>query len=263
MVARAAKKRRPKELDVPLPPDNLPEEDGEPLETNWHRLAMNLLIEILSYRWRDRDDFFVGGNMFIYYSTRQVRRMRYRGPDFFVVLGVPRQRERRYWAVWDEDGRYPNMIMELLSPKTAKADRTTKKEIYERTFRTPEYFLYDPAKKHLEGWRLANGSYIEIQPDQRGWLWSEQLKAWVGLWDGQYLGVQGTYPRLFDASGKLLPIRGEAEEHRAEVAEKRAGAAEQLAGAAEERAGAAEGEVQRLRRELESLRHTKPKKSNG
>src|SRR5258707_11341283 len=52
----------------------LPKEDGVPLETPWHLYAMTLLIEVLSYFWRARDDFFVGGDMFVYYSVQHVRK---------------------------------------------------------------------------------------------------------------------------------------------------------------------------------------------
>ena len=50
---------------------------------------------------------------------------------------------------------YPDVIIELLSPTTAKEDRTTKKRIYEQTFHTSEYYLYDPDTQQLEGWRLG------------------------------------------------------------------------------------------------------------
>jgi Uma2 family endonuclease len=63
----------------------LPEEDGEPLESEWHRAQINLLIDVVKYRWRDRQDFYAGGNMFIYYSTEQARRREYKGPDFFIM----------------------------------------------------------------------------------------------------------------------------------------------------------------------------------
>lgn len=39
-----------------------------PLETNWRRLQINLLDDSVAYRWRERSDFFAGGNMFIYYN---------------------------------------------------------------------------------------------------------------------------------------------------------------------------------------------------
>nr|WP_322505530.1 hypothetical protein [Chroococcidiopsis cubana] len=46
---------------------------------------------------------------------------------FFVALDVDGSRERQGWVVWEEDGRYPDVIVELLSPSTAKVDRGVKK----------------------------------------------------------------------------------------------------------------------------------------
>jgi Uma2 family endonuclease len=73
---------------IPLPPIELLTDDGEPLASEWHRAQINLLIDALRTHWTGRKDFFTGGNMFVYYSTEQARRRDYRGPDFFVVLGV-------------------------------------------------------------------------------------------------------------------------------------------------------------------------------
>src|SRR3954453_17407156 len=135
--------------------------DGEPLESNWHVIQMNLLIA-LSYQAmseRSRTDFFAGGDMFVYYSYEQARdvaagRPYFRGPDVFYISGVDGQRERNAWVAWEEDGRLPDVIVELLSRSTAKIDRTVKKELYSQTFRTPEYFLYEPTTHRLEGFRL-------------------------------------------------------------------------------------------------------------
>ncbi|MCI0457716.1 MAG: Uma2 family endonuclease, partial [Gemmataceae bacterium] len=139
------------DLEELLPKVELIEEDGEPLESDWHRLAMNLLLEVIAYRYRDRTDYYAGGNMFIYFSEEQARRRDFRGPDFFFVRGVNLAPLRRYWAVWLEGGHYPDVLIELLSPKTARTDRTTKKTVYETVFHTPEYFCYDPDKQRLEG----------------------------------------------------------------------------------------------------------------
>src|SRR5438132_319323 len=109
-----------------VPSDDLPETDGEPLETLWHLRAMMLLIESVSQYWPDRSDFFAGGNTFIYYARKRPRTLLCRGPDFFLVWGVDRYRPRRYWEVYKEGGKYPNVIIELTSPKTAKTDHTTK-----------------------------------------------------------------------------------------------------------------------------------------
>ena len=97
----------------PLPQVELIDTDGEPLESDWHRLAMNVLIESLKYRFRHRHDFYVGGNMFIYFSEEQARNRDFRGPDFFYVDGVNREPLRPYWAVWLEGGRYPDLIAQI------------------------------------------------------------------------------------------------------------------------------------------------------
>lgn len=203
-----------------LPQVVLVETDGEPLETPWHFAAIALMIDIVRYHLRGRTDFFVGGNMFIYYSEEQARNKDYRGPDFFFVRDVDGQKEREWWAVWEEDGRYPNLIMELLSRTTARVDRTTKKDLYERTFRTPEYFCYDPADQKLEGWRLdARGRYKPIKANEQGWLWCQQLGLWLGLWKGKYFEQEGIWPRFYRKDGTLVPTAAEAALERAERAE--------------------------------------------
>src|SRR5262249_29484122 len=98
--------------------DSLPDEDGENLESDWHRLAMNLLIELVYWLFQGRSDFYCGGNMFIYYTEEQFKGVRVRGPDFFFVKGVHRDPIRRKWIVMREGGKYPNVIIELTSPTT-------------------------------------------------------------------------------------------------------------------------------------------------
>jgi len=201
------------EPQVPLPTVPLLETDGMPLESHWHVLQIGLLIELVAYRFQGRDDYYAGGNMFLYFSEEQARNRDYRGPDFFYVDGANRLPLRPYWAVWQEGGRYPDVIVELLSPTTAAADRTTKKELYERVFRTQEYFCYDPATEQLEGWRLGGRRrYRDIEPNDRGWLWVEELELWLGTWRGSYLGYEMVWLRFYDAEGKLVPTRAEAAE---------------------------------------------------
>lgn len=216
---------------IVLPVFDLPAEDGVPMETPWHRYAMNLLIAVIIWHFRGRKDYYVGGNMFIYYGPKQAKSWSYRGPDFFFVDDVDGTRERRSWIVWEEEGRYPDVIIELTSPSTAEVDRTTKKKIYERTFRTPEYFIYDPDAKKLEGWRLER-RYQEIEADERGWLWCESLGLWLGTWEGPNLNLNGVWPRFFDPQGKLILTEAEYWTQRAENERQRADAEAQDAAAA-------------------------------
>ena len=228
---------------IPIPKERLLEEDGVPLETDWHRLEMNLLIESVTYYWRHRADYFVGGNMFIYYNEEHARNVDYRGPDFFFVRDSQLNPSRPYWAVWLENYKFPNLIIELTSPSTAEIDRVIKKDIYEKIFKTNNYFIFDPADNHLEGWHLENGSYVELQPDERGWLWCDELGLWLGNWYGKFQGKLNTYLRLFDKEGNLVPLFSEA----AELAEKAAAADRQ-------RADALEAELAKLKAQVGQAR---------
>ena len=226
-------------------------EDGVPLDTPWHRFEIDLLSQLVvrAMAGRGREDYYTGGNMFIYFSLEQAELIRtappheYRhvaGPDFFFVDRVP-NRDRKAWVAWKEQGRYPDVIGELLSPSTAHVDRTRKKELYERTFRTPEYFLYDPDRDQLDAFRLGvRGAYEPIPPDPHGRVWSEPLGLWLGRWRGTHMRLEATWLRFFDADGRLIPTDGEV-----------AGAERQRADAERQRADAAEAEVARLRAALE------------
>jgi Uma2 family endonuclease len=226
----------------PSPPTDLIFDDGEPLETNRHRNAMNVLIRSLKQGWSDRQDFFTGGNMFIYFSDRKVFNKDFRGPDFFVVLDVDGSREREGWVVWQEEGRYPDVIVELMSPSTATIDKTIKKSLYERTFRTPDYFIFNPFDpKSLQGWHLdANRKYQILIPNDMGWLWSETLGFWLGTWEGIIEGSQGVWLRFFDTAGNLVPLIEEAAQQKANEAEQKADLAQQKANEAEQKADLAQ-----------------------
>ncbi|HSN85255.1 MAG TPA: Uma2 family endonuclease, partial [Thermoanaerobaculia bacterium] len=56
---------------APLPFE-LVYDDGEPLETEWHTLEYPLLMEVIRQAMAEqgRTDFYVGANMFVYYSVR-------------------------------------------------------------------------------------------------------------------------------------------------------------------------------------------------
>lgn len=52
----------------------------------------------------------------------------------------------------------PDLIVEILSPATARADRVTKAQIYARS-RVPHYWLVDPDEGSLEAYELSGESY--------------------------------------------------------------------------------------------------------
>jgi Uma2 family endonuclease len=205
-------------LAVEKLPIDLITDDGEPMESNNHRVSMNLLIQSLKYYWRDRQDFFVGGNMFVYYSANQVKNQDFKGPDFFVVLDVDGTTNRDAWIAWEEESRLPDVVIELMSPSTAEVDLTTKKDIYERKLKTQDYFVYNPKNpSSLRGWELINRRYQSLSPNQQGRLYCESLGLWLGIWEGKIENSQGNWLRFFEGDGNLVLMGDEAETQRAEL----------------------------------------------
>ncbi|WP_107667393.1 Uma2 family endonuclease [Cyanothece sp. BG0011] len=176
--------------------------DEPPLETYLHLTQIILLLKSLEWLWQDREDYFAAGNLTIYYSPKQKKSEFFRGPDFFVVLGTPRNPNRKSWVVWEEEGKYPNVIIEVLSDSTAETDRVEKKQIYQDIFRTPDYFWFDPYTLEFQGFTLISGNYQPIEFNDQGWLWSEQLQLYLGIYEDKL--------RYFTAEGELVPSPEEA-----------------------------------------------------
>jgi Uma2 family endonuclease len=120
-----------------------------------------------------------------------------------VVLGTKRK-PRKSWVVWEEEGKYPNLIVEILSKSTAATDRGEKKQLYQDNFRTPDYFWFDPDTLEFAGFHLVDGKYQPLKPNEQGYLWSQQL--------GLYLGIHRNQLRFFTPEGKLVPTPEETAE---------------------------------------------------
>lgn len=206
--------------------NDLPCDDGIPMETHRHKLQMDLLVNSL-HRWlvHHQRTGFVSGNMFVYFSPTQVRNQNYRGPDVFVALDVP-MRDRKSWVVWEE-GKAPDVVIELLSESTASQDKTLKKQIYQQQLRVPEYFWYDPFNpEDWAGFSLERGIYQPIPLDPQQSLISQQLGLALVRWTGPYMQIEATWLRWTTLDGTILPTdqeiaatehqRAEAERQRAE-----------------------------------------------
>jgi Uma2 family endonuclease len=220
-------------LGVEWPPteDELPSDDGEPMETQRHALQLQLLLDPLRLFWADRQNVFVGGNMFVYFSLEQVRHQDFRGPDFFVALDVPR-RERKSWVVWQE-GKGPDVVIELLSDSTAVQDKGEKKAIYQDRLRVPEYFWFDPFSGEWAGFALRNGGYEAIAEDSQGRLVSRRLGLALVRWEGIYQEIEARWLRWATLTGALLPtpqeVAAEAQGLAAEAERRAAEAQDQAA----------------------------------
>ena len=222
--------------------NDYPTSDGKPMaETDWHRIQMNDTIETLDARYAEEPMVYVSGNLLIF--LERGNRRRHISPDVFVVWGT-QKRQRLNYLLWEE-GRGPDVVIELTSSSTRNEDQTDKFVLYRDVLKVREYFLFDPLGDYLEpplqGYRLRGGKYQKIRPRQ-GRLPSKVL--------GLHLERAGQTLRLWEPLSQawLLTPRERADEE-ARRAELEARRAELEA----RRAELAEAEVERLRAELKRL----------
>jgi Uma2 family endonuclease len=198
--------------EIKCPPTDL-ESDEPELESDLHRGQIDLLIRLLKYYWLDRQDVYITGNLTVYFNEQQLKNRDFRGPDVFVVMDAEK-RDRKSWVLWGEGGKYPNLVIELLSSSTAKVDRGKKKQLYQDVWRLPNYFWFDPYSLEFAGFKLVDGLYQAIQPIESGLLWSDQLEL--------YLGIHERQLRWFTANGEVVPLPEEQERLAKEQAIQRA-----------------------------------------
>jgi Uma2 family endonuclease len=190
-------------------------------ETDWHRDLMFALIEVLKAYFAGAPLVYVSGNLLIFYEPGNKRK--HVSPDVFVVRGVAKH-DRPNYLVWEE-GKGPELVIELTSKTTRKQDLEKKFQLYRDVLKVQEYFLFDPLgdylKPRLQGFRLRAREYHPIRPV------ADRLPSKVV---GLHLEPNGRDLRLYDpATGKWLPTP-------------------------QERVEQAEQEIERLRREVAELR---------
>ncbi len=231
-----------------------PESDGKPMAES--DLQYRCMVDTrfgLEQHYRDRDDVYVGADLLVYYEEGDPG-LRV-APDVLVALGVPRTARRSY-LVWKE-GKAPDVVFEIASPATWRADLTWKRGLY-LGMGVREYIVFDPSGDlirpgpALRAFRLIDEQYIPSAalPDRQGRGVSGIASTVLGLevWQMPYDPERASYPlRLFDPAAEAwLPTpEGEAAARRAAEAARLA--AETARRAAEDRAAELEAELRRLR----------------
>jgi Uma2 family endonuclease len=210
-----------------------PESDGKPMaETDLHRDEMLNLISALAEHYREDPQVYVSGNLFVYYVEGDTRKKV--SPDVLVVRGVRKGRRRTY-KIWEE-GKAPEVVIEVSSGETHYEDLYAKRELYEE-LGVKEYYLYDPTgdylPNHFLAYRRQRGQYREVKPKRGAWK-SEVL--------GLLLKVEANRLRFYDTvtgARLLTPEEQAAARREAEAARREAEAARREAEAARREAEAA------------------------
>jgi len=220
-------------------PSQDPEESGLPDE--FHDLQPQLLSRTLQLTDYTRDNYFTASDLNLYYDVDHP--LWYKRPDWFLVVDVPRLYEgkelRRSYVTWQE-GKYPYVVIEFLSPGTevedlgrfydqgskvpdggaaipvvtspengleqpAEAKPPGKLEVYEQYLRVPHYIVYNRYTQQLRYFKLDGGRYQE-QPlgSENLLLWLTDLEIGLGIWQGVFEEASSDWLRWCDREGNWL-----------------------------------------------------------
>lgn len=221
---------------------DLPSESiGEPgLPDEYHDLQPQLLSRTLALTDYSHNQWFSGSDLNLYYDVHHP--LWYKQPDWFLAVGVPRLYDghelRRSYVAWQE-GHSPDVVIEFLSPGTEQedlgrfygagdalgpsADSTPlgtvnganlaaqsspppKFVVYEQHLRVPHYLVHNRKTQQLRYFQLMGRRYEEQQvastvPN----LWLADLQIGLGIWQGDFDGVEGQWLRWCDRDGHWLP----------------------------------------------------------
>ena len=189
-------------------------------------------------------------------------------PDVLLAFGLATHSRSSYF-LWRE-GKPPDWVLEVASPKTAPRDLNEKRVAYAK-MGVPEYWLFDPRgdvfparEDQLQGLALAGRRYRPLPPrrvDGLLTIYSEVLGLDVQV-EGELMRFRGPkdgknipHRRETEAAAALEAARADAETARADTEAARAAteaarASTEVArrNAAERRAKAAEAQVAALKR---------------
>ena len=265
-------------------PDFPPRDDMQ----NWLHLYEPSVITSLAIHYADEPNVTVASEVPVTLASpvREDTRI----PDLLFVRDGDRglMEEQRGYVI-DRQGKAPDLVLEVASPTTGRADYTDKRADYER-FGIGEYWRFDPSggEYHdaaLAGDRLVDGAFepiaIENLGDGRLRGYSDVLGLYVCWEDGRlrffdpvtesYLGSHeeaesraeeeragrvAAESRAYTAENRAEDAESRVEQERAErmAAESRAEDAQSRANIAENRAETAEARAAELEAELRRLR---------
>ncbi len=212
-----------------LPSEN-PEEPGLPDE--FHDFQPELLRLTFRPPTHAPEQVFTASDMNLYYDVRYPNW--YKRPDWFGVVGVPRLYDggnlRLSYVMWQE-GVSPFVVVELLSPGTEAEDLgqtereddepPTKWQVYEQILRVPYYVTFSRYTDRLQVFTLQAGRYQELGLDAPK-VWMPEIGLGLGLWQGEYAGLNRLWLRWHDSYGHWIPTEAEQERQRAEQERQRA-----------------------------------------
>jgi Uma2 family endonuclease len=213
---------------------------GEPgLPDEFHLRQAQLLERTFVPEAYSIDEVFSAIDLNLYYDSRNTSW--YKRPDWFTAVGVRRllkdDEMRLSYLVWRE-GVAPFLVVELLSPDTAKEDlgkslRDASKppgkwEVYEQILRVPYYVVYGRLETQPLLFRLSGSRYEPVEFDNDRY-WIPEISLGIGLWQGRYHGADRAWLRWYGSDGQWIPTPEEQAEQERQNAQQERQRADRLA----------------------------------
>lgn len=213
-----------------LHPEDIPESDETPVDSEDQNLIPNLLLAALLLIWGDRFDWFFTVDMLILPRTGD-------GivPDAFLSLGVPRRpgpQGRLSYILRHENDVPPIWVLEMVS-QAYRQEYSTKLAQYEQlgvlyyVVYNPDPSRYGPRKRRsdrLEVYRLESGRYRRVPGDP---VWMPEIGLGIGYGSTVIGGVELACLYWFDEAGRPYPHPEEQATQQRTLAEQERARAEQ------------------------------------
>ena len=237
----------------------LPDSDDTPVDNEDQNFVPNLLLFLLEYIWKSRDDWYFGVDMGIYHTTGVSPRVPII-PDGFLSLGVERRKNggsRSSYVMWEENYTAPILTLEMVSHSYGN-EYEDKLEIY-RKLGVKYYVIYNPEfwkrDRHLpfEVYKLVDGDY-QLQIGEP--LWMPEIGLGIGRCILPTDPLRREVLSWFDDRGQrylTLEEQVDIERQMAMTERQRADAENQKAKSEQQRADAAQKQVELLLAKLRSL----------
>ncbi len=212
----------------PLPTaEDLPSSDETPVDNQLQNDIPNLLLALLALIWGDRDDWYFGVDMAIYYNPDESAIV----PDAFLALGVKHdtgERGRLSYVLWEEQYIMPTLVLEVVSERY-NGEYETKFNDYQ-TLGILYYLVYNPLsgrrgrfrnRQRLEVYRLVGGEYQRL-PLENDRVWLPELGLGIGYELGEHIAWYREWLYWYDAAGnRFLTANERAQNAEAIVAQER------------------------------------------
>ena len=231
------------ELNVAIEPVIYPDRDGKPMAENTKQAeCIVTIMGNLDLQFRDDPNVFVAMDNFIYPVEGDNTIVT--APDVYIAFGRPKGHRGSY-QVWVEGDIFPQVIFEILSPSNTRNEMLDKREFYFR-YGAEEFYIYNPDKNTLEGYRRNNRGVTAIT-DWTTFV-SPRLSIRFELLDAvlRIIGANGQRFLTFIELGE----RAEQADKRAEQADKRAKQSDKRAKQADKRTDDAERRLERMRAKM-------------